>query len=215
MSDVDVSDKIRSRVDNSLREELRLFDSNLDHYLWQGRVTPLPSESESQILWMIDKLAAYQKMQISDAQILLTDEKIYVWGHKVKGTLVASIVSREYEQRRHLSGFDPLRRKDRDSGLLPFTKTGFGFIHRDVEHIEVITFGSRYSLYFFTSEASPLFRINDVTEEELQEIKQLYRTIGVELKYGEFILPLRDIVLFCAIATILLVIGLLAIALIF
>ncbi len=215
MAKEDGSDEFRTNVDDTLREELRLYNSNLDQYYWQSEVGPLPSASEKQISWMEDKLAAYQKMQISEAQVLLTDEKIYVWGNKVKGTLVASIVSREYEQRRHLSGFDPLKRKDRDPDLLPFTKTGFGYIHSDVKRIEVIAFGSRFSLYFFTSEVNPLFRINDVTEEELQVITQLYQTVGVELRHGEFILPLRDILLFCVIAAILLVIGLLVIAFIF
>ncbi len=209
------SDKFRTYIDISLREELRLFDSNLDQYFWQGKIGPLPSESEKQLLWMEDKLAAYQKAQISEAQVLLTDEKIYVWGNKVKGTLVASMVSREYEQRRYLSGFDPLRRKEREPDLLPFTKTGFGFIHSNVKQIEVIAFGNRYSLYFFTSENSPLFRINDVTEDELQVIKEVYHSFGVEMKHSEFILPLRDILLICTMAAILLILGLFIIVIIF
>lgn len=215
MAEEEEPKKLGTYINDNLREELQLFDSNLDHYLWKGEVEPVPKKTEKIIRLLKDKLTAYQKIQISESQVMVTNERLYVWGNRVKGTLVASMVSREYEQRRHLSGFDPIRRKDRSPDLFPFTKAGFAINHEDVRQIQIIAIGSRFSLYFFTSENSHLFRINDVIEDELQVIKELYHSFGVEMKHGEFILPLRDMILICSIAAILLIIGWFIIVIIF
>lgn len=195
------------------QEELQKFNSNLDNYTWKGEVPPVLTDSDRYIALLDEKLTAYKDIQISESQVLITNESFFIWGNKVKGTLLASMISREYEQRRHLIG--SVWKKDQDPKLMPIEKIGFGFHHRDVHQIQALTFGDRYSVYFFTSEEQPHFRINDITGLELEVLKEIYNSHGVELEVDEFSLPLRDMCLLFAIGCVLLILGWIIIALIF
>ena len=196
--------------------ELKRYDEDIEYYTWHS---DLPSKLPNTInvkIFLEEKISAYQGKQISECSVLFIKDTFYSHGNEVKGTLISDITSREYERRRRLMG--ALRKEagaDEHPDLLPIAKAGFACSYDSVKRIEALTFGNRFSVYFFGEGEDTICRINDVTSEELEQIKEIFTPYNVDWKLEEFNLPMRDICLFLALGFVLLIMGWFLVVIIF
>lgn len=197
--------------------ELKEFQEPHGTHAWYGKITPTLPGTISVKLFLEDKLTAYLGKQVNNATILFLGEKFYVSGDLVKRTLVSTLVSREYERRKHLtSKLSVEGGKDEHPDLIPASKAGFGCNYISIEKIDAITLGNRYSVFFFekgTEEA--VYRLNDITENELEMIQEIIQPYQIEWYVSKFKIPLRDVLLFFGGGILLLIIGWLLIVLLF
>ncbi len=197
-------------------KDLKKYTTDNENFKWYGEIHPVLPGTISVKLFLEDKISAFQGKQISESSVLFLKDAFYSHGNKVKGTLISDLTSREYERRRRL--MSALRSEggaDEHPDLLPLRKAGFAYFYNMINKIEAITFGNRYSVYFFGKEEESICRINDITPEELSIIKEIFQVYDVEWKLEEFSIPMRDICLFLGLGIILLILGWLLVVWIF
>ncbi len=196
--------------------ELEKYTQENEQYTWYSEFTPILPKTIHVKLFLEDKISAFQGKQIVHSSVLFLKNAFYSHGDMVKGTLVSEITSREYERRRRLiSALKTEGGADKHPDLLPKTKAGFAYPYNTIQKIEIITFGNRFSVYFFGKEEEIVCRINDITSDELSQIKEIFQPYGIEWKLSEFKLPMRDICLFICLGITLLTLGLFLVVLIF
>jgi len=199
-----------------IASELEKYVQGNEYYIWYSELTPILPKTINVKLFLEDKISAFQGKQIVFSSVLFLKDAFYSHGNMVKGTLVSDTTSREYERRRHLvSKLKSNKGTDKHPDLLPINKAGFAYSYAMVRKIEVITFGNRYSVYFFGKEEESICRINDITSEELSQIEEILQPHGIEWKLSEFKLPMRDICLFLVLGIVLLTLALLLVVWIF
>ena len=199
-----------------LANELEKYTEDNEHYTWYSELEAKLPGTITVKLFLEDKISAFYGKQIIHSSILFLKNAFYSHGNMVKGSLVSDTTSREYERRRRLmSALKAEGGVDDHPKLLPMAKAGFAFPYDKIKRVEAITFGNRFSIYFFGTDEVLVSRINDVTEDELSQIKEIFDEFNIEWTLEEFKLPMRDICLFAGLGLVLLVIGWLLVLLIF
>jgi len=196
--------------------ELEKYTEEDKHYTWYSELSPTLPKTIHVKLFLEDRISAFQGKQIVHSSVLFLRDKFYSHGDMVRGTLVSETTSREYERRRRL--LSALRSEggaDKHPDLLPKNKAGFAYPYDTVQKIEALTFGNRFSVYFFGKEEESICRINDITSDELSQIKEIFQPYNIEWVLSEFKLPMRDICLFTGLGLVLLILGWFLVVLIF
>jgi hypothetical protein len=197
--------------------QLKKIQDNSEAHAWYGDVTPTLPGTITVKLFLEDKLTAYQGKQVNNATILFLGDKFYASGDFVKGTLVSTLVSREYERRRHMTSKLLLEGgKDEHPDLIPMRKAGYGCLYDTIERIDAVSLGNRYSVFFLEKGSEKaICRINDVNEEELETIQEIFLPYNINWITTKFKIPLRDVLLFFVIGILLLMVGWFLIVLLF
>ena len=201
--------KVTDKETKSLNIEqyLTQFTQNEAIYQWNGSGNPEIAETEEIILVFEEKFALYEENKLKNCTIIFTSERVIISGMEVKGTLVASMVSREVEERRS-STYKPER-------LLPQIIKGWDGPHNNITRIEIIKTGKYYSLFFFQQDHR-LYIINDVNSEEMTIVTNyLSEKFDIETVHSDFRIPVSDILLLIGAGIILTIVGWIIIAIIF
>ncbi|MFX0211511.1 MAG: hypothetical protein ACFFDT_36375 [Candidatus Hodarchaeota archaeon] len=206
------NDFIKNRsIDGILLEEtvenLSRFKNQESSYIWGGSGQSSISESEKVMSVMNGGLAIYQDDQIRDYTIIWTTERSILFGTEIQTTLIASLVSREFEQKRGLV--------QKSDSLTPLKTMGWDIYYDQITKLEIIKTGNLYSAFFFNAN-SRLFVVNDLESEEIQSLKSFMSKFKhIEISEGEFTIPLSDIFLLLILGVVLTFIGWILIAIIF
>ncbi|MHA2225436.1 MAG: hypothetical protein ACXAC8_09550 [Candidatus Hodarchaeales archaeon] len=165
------------------------------------------SGEEDIVLVVREKFALYNDIKITDSTAIWTTKRIILYGIKIRSTLVADMVAREYEQRR---GYEHRQEK-----LEPLKDLGWAIPYDQVTRMEIIQLGEKFSFYFFNNEER-LFVVNDLDLSETDKIKEFMKKKGnINIVTDEFQIPLTDICLFIIGGFFLMIIGWIAIVIIF
>jgi hypothetical protein len=169
-----------------INNNLSYFSSE-KNYEWEGLGDPAISVSEDIIFVLEGKFTLYHEKKLSDSTIIWTNKRALLYGTEVRKSLVASMVSRELEEKRGLD-------KKVGSISLPTIK-GWDNSHNTIKKVEIIKNGEIYSVFFF-SEDKRLYIINDLSNDELEPLKSfMEHMVNVEVTVDEFRIPLSDILL--------------------
>ncbi|NHJ01353.1 MAG: hypothetical protein EAX86_04380 [Candidatus Heimdallarchaeota archaeon] len=185
--------------------DLECFRTQENNYVWHGSEEPFFLEDENVIFYTTEIFAMYEDKKIISAKLIWTTARALLYGTEVRGTIVADMVSREYETIRGLTKSDKLEAP---------SILGWSIPHTIITKLEIIKLGERYSIYFFENE-NRKFVVNDLLSSEMEEISNFMKNKPVEIVYGQFNLPWRDIFLFFCGGIFIFIIGLILIALIF
>ncbi|MFX1507236.1 MAG: hypothetical protein ACFFDC_14235 [Promethearchaeota archaeon] len=171
---------------SKIKNKLSCFSSETN-YEWEGQGDPSISDSEDIFFVLEGKFSLYHEKKLSDSTIVWTKKRAILYGTEVRKSLVASMVSRELEEKRGL---------DKKIGSIsPPTIKGWDNSHNTIKKVEIISNGAIYSVFFF-SEDERLYIINDLSHDELEPLKSfLEQMVNVEVTVDEFRIPLSDILL--------------------
>jgi len=185
--------------------DLENFKTNQENFYWNSKEDPLLSFNETMMFYTDEIYAMYETKKIMDGKLIWTTERALLYGTEVRRTVVADMVSREYENIRGLSRSDKLEA----SNII-----GWSIPHIDITSIEIIKLGERFSIYFFENEIRR-FVVNDLLQSEMEIIGSFMKNKNIKIIYDQFNLPLKDILLFFCGGIFIFMVGLILIVIIF
>jgi hypothetical protein len=97
---LDGNRSIKENISLNVSNYLSQFSQNQAVYQWEGIGSPEIIETEEIIITLEGNFAIYEENKLSNCKIIFTSQRMIISGTEVKGTLVASMVSREVEERR-------------------------------------------------------------------------------------------------------------------
>ena len=198
---------IKENVSLNVANFLSQFTRNQAIYQWEGTGSSKISTTEEIVLTLEGNFAIYEEKKLSNCKIIFTSQRAIISGIEVKGTLVASMVSREVEERRS-SAYRPEK-------LMPQIIKGWDIVHNNLSKVEIVKTGEFYSLFFFQQEKR-LYIINDVTSEEMTIVTSiLSEDLNIEIIHSDFRIPISDILLLIGVGIILTIVGWIIIVLLF
>lgn len=203
----DFNTEKNSNIDLSKVKNILSYFSSEKNYEWEGQGDPSISASEEILFVLEGKFSLYHEKKLSDSTIIWTNKRALLYGTEVRKSLVASMVSRELEEKRGL---------DKKVGSIsPLTIKGWDNLHNTIKKVEIIKNGEIYSTFFFNEDVR-LYIINDLSYEELKPLQSfLEQMVGIEVTIDEFRIPLSDILLLLLGGIAITIIGWILIVLIF
>ncbi len=183
------SSKIKRELSNDNYENISRLSNQETNYEWNGLEDPSISNSEDIFLIFDRKFTLYENNKLSESTIVWTSKRAILFGTEVRKSLVASMVSRELEQKRGL--------ERKHGGSLPPAIKGWDIPHSVIKKVEIVKNGEIYSTFFFDEEKR-LYIINDLDQDEVDAIKTFLEQMkNVILTQDEFRIPASDILLLC------------------
>ncbi|MFX0124465.1 MAG: hypothetical protein ACFFAE_12555 [Candidatus Hodarchaeota archaeon] len=186
--------------------DLKRQESKVGFHTGSDIESPLFLEDEEVLLVTKDLFATVEDNKITESTLIWTTKRSILYGTEVKGTLVASIVSREFEGRRGIL--------EKHRTVEPLRTKGWNIPHAIVTSLEIVKLGNYYSLFFFDDEKR-IYLMNDLNQKEADIIEKFMIKQQVEITRDEFKIPLIDIILFCVGGFFLMLLGWIFIAIIF
>ncbi|UCG04044.1 MAG: hypothetical protein JSW11_08660 [Candidatus Heimdallarchaeota archaeon] len=188
-SDIGEDSKFEKRLSKDIEKQLLRFSKHETNHEWDGLEEPSISNTENILFVFEGKFTLYHENKLSDSTIIWTSKRVILFGTEVRKSLVASMVSRELEQRRGLD--------KKFNGISPPTTKGWDSSHNSIKKVEIIKNGDIYSTFFF-DEDKRLYIINDLNNGEIETLKTFLEQMeNVEITLDEFRIPMTDILLLC------------------
>ncbi|MFX0150332.1 MAG: hypothetical protein ACFFAJ_06105 [Candidatus Hodarchaeota archaeon] len=194
-------------MQKKVEADLNSFKSHEQNIKWIGSDEAPLSNGEKVIIFLQGKFASFGDQKISDCKVVWTTNRLILYGTEIRGTYLASVVSREYEKIRGLS--------DKSNELQPLKTIGGALAYDKITQLKIMKLGEIFSLYFFGDNLRKLI-LNEITQSEKETIIAfLKKHNSILIDFDEFQIPLRDVIFLLFIGLVIMVLGWLFIVLIF